>query len=105
MYIRFMEIPITQFRREIFTVVNQALDGNEVWISHKGRRVKLVPDGEPVSHLDRITAMDIVNSGQPGSSDDALKAETMLRWEQDWNRIFGPASGMEPAPGGHGITP
>lgn len=100
-----MEIPITQFRRELFTVVNQALDGDEVWVSHKGRRLKLVPDGEPVSHLSRITAMEIVNSGQSGSSDEALMAETMLRWEQDWNRVFGPASGAKSDPGRDGITP
>jgi hypothetical protein len=105
MYTQHMEIPITQFRRELFTVINKALDGNDVWVSHKGRRLKLVPDGEPVSHLSRITSMEIVNSGGPDSGDDALMAETMLRWEQDWNRIFGPASGVKSAPGRDGITP
>ena len=37
-YISSMEVSITQFRRDIFSLVNQALDGGEVWFTHKGRR-------------------------------------------------------------------
>jgi prevent-host-death family protein len=42
-----MEVPITQFRREIFSLVNQALDGGEVWVTHKGRRLKIVLKASP----------------------------------------------------------
>src|ERR1700723_2757825 len=60
-YTRFMEVPITQFRRDLFSLINQALEGREVWVTHKGRRLKIVPEGQPVSRLSRITPMDVIN--------------------------------------------
>ena len=56
-----MEVPITQFRREIFSLVNQALDGSEVWIKHRGQRLRIVPEAMPASRLSRITPMEILN--------------------------------------------
>jgi antitoxin (DNA-binding transcriptional repressor) of toxin-antitoxin stability system len=91
-----MEVPITQFRREIFSLVNQALDGGEVWIAHKGRRLKIVPEGRPASRLSRITPMEILNpealdlTSPPGDAglQAEVEAETMTEmkkaWESDW---------------------
>lgn len=84
-----MEVPITQFRREIFTLVNEALDGGEVWVSHKGRRVKLVPEGKRADRLSRITPMEIVNRGEGGLEKTGLLAEMTQAWEADWDRDFG----------------
>lgn len=99
----FMEIPITQFRRDIFTLVNEALDGREVWVSHKGRRLKLVPEGRPANRLSGITPMEIV-TGSGGASglsagDKAMKAEMTRSWERDWDRDFGRAPGSRHATG------
>lgn len=84
-----MEVPITQFRREIFSLVNQALEGAEVWVTHKGRRFKIVPEGKPVSRLSRITPMDIINPDAPDLNDPAFKAEMLAEmekaWERDWS--------------------
>jgi hypothetical protein len=86
-----MEVPITQFRREIFTLVNKALEGNEVWVSHKGRRLKLVPEGKAASRLSRITPMEILNPASLDLNDPALKAEMMAEmekaWESDWSSL------------------
>jgi antitoxin (DNA-binding transcriptional repressor) of toxin-antitoxin stability system len=87
----FMEVPITQFRREIFTLVNQALEGTEVWVTHKGRRVKIVPEGRPVSRLSRITPMDVINYAEGGLENTGLLEEMTRAWEADWDRDFGPA--------------
>jgi antitoxin (DNA-binding transcriptional repressor) of toxin-antitoxin stability system len=100
-----MEVPITKFRREIFTLVNQALDGNEVWVTHKGRRLKLVPEGRPVNRLSRITTMEIINSGGIGLDDEAMKAEMTRSWEQDWERDFGPAPNSKSVSSRAGIKP
>jgi antitoxin (DNA-binding transcriptional repressor) of toxin-antitoxin stability system len=86
-----MEVPITQFRREMFALINKALDGNEVWVSHKGRRVKLVPEGEAANRLSRITPMEIVNHGEGGLENTGLLEEMTRAWEADWDRDFGPA--------------
>jgi antitoxin (DNA-binding transcriptional repressor) of toxin-antitoxin stability system len=84
-----MEVPITQFRKEIFALVNQALEGGEVWVSHKGRRVRIVPESPTGSRLSRITPMEVLNPVASDLNDPALKAETMAEmqkaWESDWS--------------------
>jgi antitoxin (DNA-binding transcriptional repressor) of toxin-antitoxin stability system len=90
-----MEVPITQFRREIFSLVNQALEGSEVWVTHKGRRLKIVPEGKPVSRLSRITPLDILVPGA-NLEDDSWKQEMMREWERKWDRRLAPLA--QPAP-------
>ena len=97
-YTRHMEVPITQFRREVFTLVNKALDGAEVWVSHKGRRLKLVPEGQPASRLSRITPMEIVNHAEGGLENTGLLDEMTRAWEADWERDFGPAPSTTTTP-------
>jgi antitoxin (DNA-binding transcriptional repressor) of toxin-antitoxin stability system len=86
-----MEVPITQFRRKIFELANQALEGNEVWITHKGRRLKLVPENRPVSRLSRVTPMEIMVDPTFDVNDPAFKAEILAEmekeWEKDWSAL------------------
>jgi antitoxin (DNA-binding transcriptional repressor) of toxin-antitoxin stability system len=91
-----MEVSITQFRREIFSLVNQALDGGDLWITHRGHRLRIVPEVRPASRLSRIAPMDILNPETPGLTSSIgnagvraeRKAETMPEmkkaWEDDW---------------------
>ena len=85
-----MEVPITQFRRNIFALVENALDGKEVWVSHKGRRVRIVPENAS-SKLSRITPMDILNPPDLDLNDPVLKAEMLeemqREWEKDWEEL------------------
>jgi prevent-host-death family protein len=90
-----MEVPITQFRRNIFNFVNQAMDGSEVWVTHKGRRLKIVPEGQPVSRLSRITPMEVINYAEGGLENTGLLEEMTRAWEADWDRDFGPAPDLE----------
>jgi antitoxin (DNA-binding transcriptional repressor) of toxin-antitoxin stability system len=86
-----MEVPITQFRREIFSLVNQALDGTEVWVTHKGRRCKIVPEGKPAGRLSRITPMEVMVDPNFDINDPAFKAEMLddivKKWEIDWEKL------------------
>jgi len=88
-----MEVPITQFRREIFDLVNRAMAGSEVWVTHKGRRFRIAPEGQSSSRLSRITPLDVVSAG--GLDDTALKTEMARSWEKDWERDFGPAPDLK----------
>ena len=89
-----MEVPITQFRQKLFDLVNQALEGKEVWVSHKGRRVRLVPEHAP-SKLSRVTPMQILIPEDFDMNDPAFKAKMLAEmekeWQRDWERDFGPA--------------
>ncbi len=84
-----MEVTITQFRREMFELVNRALDGTEVWVRHKGRRFRIAPEGQTTNRLSRITPMEILNPEAPSLNDPALKAELQAEmekaWEDDWS--------------------
>jgi antitoxin (DNA-binding transcriptional repressor) of toxin-antitoxin stability system len=86
-----MEVPITKFRREIFKLVNQALAGDEVWVTHKGQRFRIVPDKMATGRLSRITPMDILSPNSPGLTDPAVKAEMLAEmekaWESDWSSL------------------
>jgi hypothetical protein len=97
-----MEVPITQFRRRLFELFNHALEGKEVWVSHKGRRVRILPEEAP-SKLSRVTPMQIIVPGaDPG--DDSWKVDITREWEEKWNRKLGPRSKSVRAATGHGRT-
>jgi hypothetical protein len=83
-----MEVSISQFRRQIFALVNQALEGQELWVTHKGRRLKIVPESAVGSRLSRVTPLDVINPESPAQSangsDASLREEMALAWERDW---------------------
>ena len=75
-----MEVTITQFRRDLFKLVDQAMKGTEVHVLYKGRGFTLKLD-EPVDRLSRITPLD----GIIGALDARPDKEAMrLEWEKDW---------------------
>jgi hypothetical protein len=88
-----MDVPITQFRRNLFALVDQALEGSDVWITHKGQRLKIVPEGGGSDKLSRITPMEIIPSGVD-LEDDSWKQEMMREWERSWDRQLGAALGQ-----------
>jgi antitoxin (DNA-binding transcriptional repressor) of toxin-antitoxin stability system len=85
-----MEVPITEFRRKLFALIDQALNGDEVWVRHKGRRVRIVAEQAP-SKLSRITPMDIIVPGAD-LEDDSWKADMMREWEEKWRHRLAPLS-------------
>jgi prevent-host-death family protein len=77
-----MEIPISQFRREMFDYINRALHGEEVVVKHRGERFRIVPE-RPVNRLDRITRLQIFNPDSSDADEAKLKTEIQEIWEQD----------------------
>jgi antitoxin (DNA-binding transcriptional repressor) of toxin-antitoxin stability system len=86
-----MEVSITQFRLNLFDLVNQAMDGEEVWVLHKGRRFQVVPETKPGSRLSRITPLAVINpandSASTKASDRSLQEEMVRAWERDWSDL------------------
>ena len=78
-----MEVTITQFRQKIFDLVNDAMDGNDIWVTHKGRRFKVAPEGATGSRLERITPLEITN-GDYVEPTLSLQEEMEAAWEKDW---------------------
>lgn len=82
-----MEVSITQFRRNMFELVNKAMHGSEVWVSYKGRRFKVAPDKKPASRLSRITPLEVVNPESPDLDMRSLREEMARAWEKDWSTL------------------
>jgi prevent-host-death family protein len=81
-----MQVSITQFRRNIFALMSEVLEGHEVWITHKGRRMRVVPEAGPKTRLARITPLEIVASDGPdaATAEPGLRDEMTRAWERDW---------------------
>jgi antitoxin (DNA-binding transcriptional repressor) of toxin-antitoxin stability system len=77
-----MEVNITRFRSELFELVNRALNGELIYVTHKGVRVRLVPEGGH-DRLSRITPLQVVNPNAD-PSDATWKDEMREAWERDW---------------------
>ena len=86
-----MEVPITQFRKNIFALVSQAAEGKDVRFTHKGKRFRIVPEDVAVDKLSRITPMQVLVDENFDLDDPAFKAERMAEmekeWEKDWSQL------------------
>jgi antitoxin (DNA-binding transcriptional repressor) of toxin-antitoxin stability system len=78
-----MQVSISQFRRDMFALVNRAIHGEQVSVMHKGQRIRLVPES-PGSRLDRITPLQIINPEPDGIENTNLLEEMEQAWERDW---------------------
>ena len=81
-----MQVSITKFRQEMFDLVALAMDGADVWVTYKGRRFRIAPEGQPTSRLARVTPLSIVNAGAEGAETSLLEEMTRA-WEEDWSDL------------------
>ena len=82
-----MEVTITQFRKDLFSLVKEAEKGVEIWVKHKTGRFKIEPENKPKSKLDRLTPCDYINYDVPDPSDGSLLREMTEAWEKDWDEF------------------
>ena len=80
-YSWFMKVTATEFRKNIFQLLESAINGEAVNVSHKGRTLKLVPEEQP-SKLSRLTKRNIL-VGTPEEVDQAL-ADLKKQGQQGW---------------------
>ena len=80
-----VKITSTDFRKNLFQIVERALQGEFVEVTHKGRLVRLVP-GEKPSKMSRLIRRDTIH----GTHEDLdrgqmqLDAEMRTSWEEKW---------------------
>ena len=81
-----MDITITEFRRDLFKLTEQAMNGVPVHVIHKGKGFTLVPDAPAGDRLSRITPMHIIN-GDLEEASALLMQEMEAEWEKDWAEL------------------
>jgi antitoxin (DNA-binding transcriptional repressor) of toxin-antitoxin stability system len=80
-----MTVTATDFRKNLFQLVERALGGELIEIVHKNRTVRLAPT-EPNSKLSRLVRRDTV-SCTPDEFDQAVSTqdeEMRQDWEDKW---------------------
>ncbi len=83
-----MKFSTTQFRKNLFQIVERAANGEPVEVVHRGKSVRLTPV-EHGSKLARLVARDTI----VGSPDEIAKArkelqtEMRLEMEKDWTEL------------------
>ena len=81
-----MKVTSTEFRKNLFQLVERALRGEFVEVAHKGRLVRLVPGDKP-SKMSRLIQRDTFQ-GTPEDLDRGqreLDAEMRAAWEEKWD--------------------
>jgi prevent-host-death family protein len=81
-----VKVTSTEFRKNLFQIVERALRGEFIEVAHKGRLVRLVPGDKP-SKMSRLIQRDTFQ-GTPEDLDRGqreLDAEMRAAWEEKWD--------------------
>src|ERR1039458_9800154 len=86
-YYMYMVVPITQFRKDIFSLTEAALKGTVVEFTHKGVTFKVIPD-KPTDKVSNITPLQVINPDHSlESAAIELQTEMEKEWEKDWRQL------------------
>jgi len=86
-----VKVTITEFRNNLFKLVEKVIAGESVEFAYQGTTVRLVvPEGRS-SKLDRLTPRQITNRGmteeQHRAAERKLQAEILAEMEKDWAEL------------------
>jgi len=80
-----MKLSSTEFRKNLFQLVERALMGELIEVAHKGRLIRLVPEDKPTK-MSRLIQRNTIN----GTPEDLERAQQQLddemrkSWENKW---------------------
>ncbi len=90
-YTKSMKVTITEFRKDLFNLVEKVLAGESVEFVHRGTTVRLVVPENRYSKLDRLTPLQVTNphmtEKEHRAAERKLRAEMLAEMEKDWNEI------------------
>jgi prevent-host-death family protein len=85
-----MTVSISDFRKNLFKLVDRALEGDLIEIVHKGETIRLLTKPQ-VSKLDRLTPAQIFNPAisdeDHAQADREMLASMQTEWEKDWSGL------------------
>ncbi len=80
-----VHITSTEFRKNLFRIVERVLHGEFVEVAHKGRLIRLVPE-DKANKMSRLVHRDTIH-GTPEDLDrgqQELDSEMRGSWEEKW---------------------
>ena len=83
-----MTMTATQFRKDLFKVLEKVLEGETVDIAYKGSSIRIAPRGA-TSKLARAKRQNTLrcNPEDIVHSDPKWMAEFEAEWRKDWNKL------------------
>jgi hypothetical protein len=84
-----MIVPISRFRKDIFSLAEAALKGTVVEFTHKGVTFRVIPE-QSTDKIRNITPLEVIN---PAYGDNLelgtveLRREMEEEWEKDWSKL------------------
>ena len=91
MYVRGVKVTITEFRKNLFKLVERAIAGESVEFIHRGTTIQLVIPETSSSKLARLTPRQITNPDmtekQHRTAERRIEAEILAEIENDWAEI------------------
>ncbi len=82
-----MKVTITQFRKDLFRLVDRALAGEPIEFVHRGVVFTVAAEGKP-SRLERLTGQLVVAPGTDlEKASRELLQEMQSEWEKDWAEL------------------
>jgi len=92
LYAQSMKVTISEFRKNLFKLVEGVIAGETVEFVYQGTTVRLVvPEGGASSKLDRLTPRQISNSQiserQHRAAERKLREEMLAEMQKDWTEI------------------
>jgi antitoxin (DNA-binding transcriptional repressor) of toxin-antitoxin stability system len=86
-----MKVTITEFRKDLFNLVEKVLAGESVEFVHRGTTIRLVVPESRKSKLDRLTPLQVINphmtEKEHRAADRKLRAEMLAEMEKDWTEL------------------
>jgi antitoxin (DNA-binding transcriptional repressor) of toxin-antitoxin stability system len=80
-----MKVTATEFRKNVFQLLESAINGEAVDVSHKGRTIRLLPEEQP-SKLSRLSKRNILvgSAEEVDRSLESLNEQSQKDWEVKW---------------------
>ena len=90
-YAKSVRVTITQFRKDLFKLVERAIGGETVEFVHQGATIRLTIPAARSSKLERLTPRQISNPNmteeEQRAAERKLQAEIQAELEKDWSEI------------------
>jgi prevent-host-death family protein len=83
-----VSLTATEFRKDLFSILERAVNGETIEITYKGSKLKLVPV-QKGSKLARLKPHDVLLCDPDSiiSTDPELRALWEAEWEKDWRDL------------------
>jgi antitoxin (DNA-binding transcriptional repressor) of toxin-antitoxin stability system len=82
-----MRVTITEFRKDLFKLVERVIAGETVEFVHRNTTIRLVVPEAHASWLDRLTPRQIANPDAPEDAERTLLAAMWEEIEKDWAEL------------------